>query len=85
MDDSDFIHYCCGSAGVAVLDLRRPDTDGVTLLRETHESRSGLTVIISTAFPCIEPRLQPLAVPYTDDLVTPFRLDKLGARIDAAR
>lgn len=70
--------------GVAVLDLRLPDTDGVALLREIHESQPELPVIITTAFLSIEPQPQLLDVPYTDYLVKPFRLDELGARIDAA-
>lgn len=69
---------------VAVLDMRLPDTDGVALLREIHETRPELPVIIATAFLSIEPQLQLLDVPYTDYIVKPFRLDELGARIDAA-
>jgi DNA-binding response OmpR family regulator len=69
---------------VAVLDMRLPDTDGVALLREIHESQPALPVIIATAFHSIEPQLQLLDVPYADYIVKPFRLDELGARIDAA-
>jgi DNA-binding response OmpR family regulator len=69
---------------VAVLDMRLPDTDGVALLREIHVAQPELPVIIATAFLSIEPQLQLLDVPYTDYIVKPFRLDELGARIDAA-
>lgn len=69
---------------VAVLDMRLPDTDGVALLREIHVAQPEFPVIIATAFLSIEPQLQLLDVPYTDYIVKPFRLDELGARIDAA-
>lgn len=69
---------------VAVLDMRLPDTDGVQLLREIHESQPELPVIIATAYLSLEPQLQLLDVPYADYIVKPFRLDELGARIDAA-
>ena len=74
------MHHClsresrsCCAAGCAV-----------ALLREIHETHPELPVIIATAFLSIEPQLQLLDVPYTDYIVKPFRLDELGARIDAA-
>ena len=69
---------------VAVLDMRLPDTDGVALLRLIRESWPTLPVIITTAYMSIEPQLQFLDLPYSDYIVKPFRLDELGARIDAA-
>jgi DNA-binding response OmpR family regulator len=69
---------------VAVLDMRLPDTDGVALLRRMRTSRPTLPVIITTAYMSIEPQLQFLDLPYSDYIVKPFRLDELGARIDAA-
>ena len=69
---------------LAVLDMRLPDIDGVTLLRKIRLSRPQLPVIITTAYMSIEPQLQLLDVPYSDYIVKPFRLGELGARIDAA-
>ena len=69
---------------LAVLDMRLPDIDGATLLRKIRVSRPQLPVIITTAYMSIEPQLQLLDVPYSDYIVKPFRLDELGARIDAA-
>ena len=68
---------------VAVLDMRLPDTDGVELLRRIRVSQPKLPVIITTAYMSIEPQLKVLDLPHSGYIVKPFRLDELGARIDA--
>jgi DNA-binding response OmpR family regulator len=68
---------------VAVLDMRLPDTDGVDLLRRIRQSEPELPVIITTAYMSIEPQLKVLDLPHSGYIVKPFRLDELGARIDA--
>jgi two-component system, OmpR family, response regulator len=68
---------------VAVLDMRLPDTDGVELLRRIRMSQPKLPVIITTAYMSIEPQLKVLDLPHSGYIVKPFRLDELGARIDA--
>ncbi len=68
---------------VAVLDMRLPDTDGVELLRRIRMSQPKLPVIITTAYMSIEPQLKVLNLPHSGYIVKPFRLDELGARIDA--
>jgi DNA-binding response OmpR family regulator len=68
---------------VAVLDMRLPDTDGVELLRRIRSTQPGLPVIITTAYVSIEPQLKVLDLPHSGYIVKPFRLDELGARIDA--
>ncbi len=68
---------------VAVLDMRLPDTDGVELLRRIRRAQPGLPVIITTAYVSIEPQLKVLDLPHSGYIVKPFRLDELGARIDA--
>ena len=42
-----------------------------------------LPVIITTAYMSIEPQLKVLDLPHSGYIVKPFRLDELGARIDA--
>lgn len=69
---------------VAVLDMRLPDTDGVELLRRIRQRSPTLPVIITTAYMSIEPQLKVLDLPHSGYIVKPFRLDELGARIDAA-
>ena len=68
---------------VAVLDMRLPDTDGVDLLRRIRLDLPELPVIITTAYMSIEPQLKVLDLPHSGYIVKPFRLDELGARIDA--
>ena len=68
---------------VAVLDMRLPDTDGIELLRRIRVSHPDLPVIITTAYMSIEPQLKVLDLPHSGYIVKPFRLDELGARIDA--
>ena len=68
---------------VAVLDMRLPDTDGIELLRRIRLSYPDLPVIITTAYLSIEPQLKVLDLPHSGYIVKPFRLDELGARIDA--
>jgi two-component system KDP operon response regulator KdpE len=68
---------------VAVLDMRLPDTDGIELLRLIRVSYPDLPVIITTAYLSIEPQLKVLDLPHSGYIVKPFRLDELGARIDA--
>jgi DNA-binding response OmpR family regulator len=68
---------------VAVLDMRLPDTDGIELLRRIRVTHPNLPVIITTAYLSIEPQLKVLDLPHSGYIVKPFRLDELGARIDA--
>ncbi len=68
---------------VAVLDMRLPDTDGIDLLRRIRQSQPTLPVIITTAYMSIEPQLKVLNLRHSGYILKPFRLDELGARIDA--
>ncbi|HVH08179.1 MAG TPA: response regulator [Gemmatimonadales bacterium] len=67
---------------VLVLDLRLPDTDGVTLLQEIRQSRPTLPVIVTTSYISMEPLFQVLDLGHSGYLVKPFELDDLAARID---
>ncbi|HYK83227.1 MAG TPA: response regulator [Gemmatimonadales bacterium] len=69
---------------VLVLDLRLPDTDGVTLLQEIRQSRPSLPVIVTTSYVSMEPLINVLDLGHSGYLVKPFDLEDLASRIDAA-
>jgi len=66
-----------------VLDLRLPDTDGVTLLQEIRQSRPSLPVIVTTSYVSMEPLIHVLDLGHSGYLVKPFDMEDLAARIDA--
>src|SRR2546428_414812 len=68
---------------VLVLDLRLPDTDGITLLQEIRQSQPSLPVIVTTSYVSMEPLINVLDLGYSGYLVKPFDLEDLAARIDA--
>lgn len=70
---------------VLVLDLRLPDTDGVTLLQEIRASRPSLPVIVTTAYVSMEPLINVLDLGHSGYLIKPFDMEDLAARIDAVR
>ncbi|MGH7547688.1 MAG: response regulator [Gemmatimonadales bacterium] len=70
---------------VLVLDLRLPDTDGVTLLQEIRAQRPSLPVIVTTAYVSMEPLINVLDLGHSGYLIKPFDMEDLAARIDAAR
>ena len=69
---------------VVVLDLRLPDTDGVTLLQEIRVQRPSLPVIVTTAYVSMEPLINVLDLGHSGYLIKPFDMEALAARIDAA-
>ena len=68
---------------VLVLDLRLPDTDGITLLQEIRGSRPTLPVIVTTSYVSMEPLINVLDLGHSGYLVKPFDMEELAARIDA--
>ncbi|HEU5261690.1 MAG TPA: response regulator [Gemmatimonadales bacterium] len=70
---------------VLVLDLRLPDTDGVTLLQEIRASHPSLPVVVTTAYVSMEPLINVLDLGHSGYLIKPFDMEDLAARIDAAR
>ncbi len=70
---------------VLILDLRLPDTDGVTLLQEIRASHPLLPVIVTTAYVSMEPLINVLDLGHSGYLIKPFDMEDLAARIDAAR
>src|SRR5437016_14590022 len=68
---------------VLVLDLRLPDTDGITLLQEIRQSQPSLPVIVTSSYVSLEPLINVLDLGHSGYRVKPFDLEDLAARIDA--
>jgi DNA-binding response OmpR family regulator len=82
-------HVTTGAAALAhavpdvvLLDLELPDTDGVNVCRKLRE-RSGLAIIVVTAYGEETDRVNALDAGADDYLVKPFGLAELQARIRA--
>ncbi|MEK8050413.1 response regulator transcription factor [Ideonella sp. DXS22W] len=69
--------------GLALIDLRLPDGDGLDLLRDWRAAGSSWPVIALTARDQVSDRIRGLQAGADDYLVKPFDLDELLARVDA--
>ena len=68
---------------MVVLDLRLPDTDGVSLCRNWRRSGVGLPILILTARTDVSSRVEGLNAGADDYLGKPFALAELRARLNA--
>lgn len=68
---------------LVLLDLRLPDGDGLTLLRDLRDRGAATPVLILTARDRILERIAGLQAGADDYLVKPFDLDEMLARISA--
>jgi two-component system OmpR family response regulator len=68
---------------MALLDLKVPDGDGLTLLTEWRAAGSTAPVIVLTVRDQVSDRVRGLQAGADDYLVKPFDLDELLARVDA--
>lgn len=66
-----------GDADLLLQDVRMPDTDGITVLREVKRLRPELPVIIMTAFGTIDDAVEAIRIGAYDYLTKPFPKEKL--------
>jgi two-component system, OmpR family, response regulator len=66
---------------LVILDLRLPNVDGLTLLRELHERKPDLPVLILSARGDLRSKLDGFELGAADYLVKPFSLAELLARV----
>jgi DNA-binding response OmpR family regulator len=70
-----------GGYAVVVLDLRLPDIDGIDVLRRTLEERPDQQVIVLSALPDVDTKVQCLDIGAADYITKPFSLTELLARV----
>jgi DNA-binding response OmpR family regulator len=70
-----------GGYAVVVLDLRLPDIDGIEVLRTTMEDRPDQQVIVLSALPDVETKVQCLDLGAADYVTKPFSLTEFVARV----
>jgi two-component system, OmpR family, response regulator len=77
--------HCMRSPDIAMalIDLRLPDGDGLSLLRQWRDRGDKRPVIALTARDQISDRIRGLQAGADDYLVKPFDLDEMAARIEA--
>jgi len=69
---------------LALLDLRLPDTSGMTLLRKIHGVRPGLPVIIITAYSSIDGAVEAMKNGAADYITKPFNMDEMALIVNRA-
>jgi CheY-like chemotaxis protein len=62
---------------VVVLDMKMPGMDGLTVLKQLHETNPGIKVIIITAYASVETAVQALKDGAVDYIVKPFEPEQL--------
>jgi len=70
-----------GGYAVVVLDLRLPDIDGVDVLRSALEDRPDQQVIVLSALPDVDTKVQCLELGAADYITKPFSLTEFVARV----
>lgn len=67
-----------------LLDLRLPDTDGISLLNVIHDHLPGLPVIILTAYSSVDTAVEAMKLGAYDYVAKPFNMDELAITVRRA-
>ncbi len=79
------VEACDGADALALVDVRMPGMDGLTLLDRLHASRPEIAVVIVTAHGNMETVIRALRAGAVDFLPKPVRFRELDAVIEKAR
>ncbi len=69
---------------VAILDMRLPDTDGLSVLRRVKESASDTQVIVITAFGDVDSAVEAMKLGAADFVRKPYELDEITHAVESA-
>jgi len=69
---------------VVLVDIRLPDTDGLTVLRAFQEASPETAVIVMTAFGTVETAIQAIKTGAYDYIPKPFKLDEVRIVVQRA-
>jgi DNA-binding NtrC family response regulator len=69
---------------LAMLDMKLPDTDGITLMKEIMRRQEGITVVIMTAFSTVETAVEAMKLGAADSLSKPFNIEEVLLTVNRA-
>ena len=69
---------------VAILDMRLPDTDGLTVLRRVRETAADTQVIVITAFGDVDSAVDAMKLGAADFLRKPYELEEITMAVESA-
>ncbi|MBI2933610.1 MAG: sigma-54-dependent Fis family transcriptional regulator, partial [Planctomycetes bacterium] len=72
------------SVALALVDLKLPDTDGISLLRHIQANTPETTVIIITAYSSVDTAVEAMKLGAYDYITKPFNLDELAISVRRA-
>ncbi|HET9623865.1 MAG TPA: sigma-54 dependent transcriptional regulator [Kofleriaceae bacterium] len=70
-----------GALDVVITDLRMPDVDGMTVLRETRRLQPDADVVMMTAHATTQNAVEAMKLGAADYLIKPFAMDELRMRV----
>ncbi|MGE5049318.1 MAG: sigma-54-dependent transcriptional regulator [Deltaproteobacteria bacterium] len=69
---------------VAILDMRLPDTDGLSVLKRVKEAASDTQVIVITAYGDVDSAVEAMKLGATDFVRKPYELDEITLAVESA-
>jgi len=69
---------------VAILDMRLPDTDGITVLRKVKAAASDTQVIVITAYGDVDSAVEAMKLGASDFVRKPYELDEITLAVEKA-